>query len=151
MSHSAPIGKTNGSAALTVSDIQLVPQVFSISNIPHECFQSPASPCAMRCQGQLDLNIYTIGALSNFHHLRAAGFDGEWELSNDYSDVTGDHGIKMKSAGTKYQYFFFFYFFVCCIYILELQVLRMHAHVQKSYASSPPKTKARLPPGCCEY
>jgi hypothetical protein len=36
----------------------------------------------------------------DFHNLRAAGFDGEWELSNDYSDVTGDHGIKMKSAGT---------------------------------------------------
>ena len=28
-----------------------------------------------------------------------AGFDGEWEWAADYSDVKGDYGIKMQSAG----------------------------------------------------
>jgi hypothetical protein len=29
----------------------------------------------------------------------SAGFDGEWEWAADYSDVKGDYGVKMQSAG----------------------------------------------------
>jgi len=31
----------------------------------------------------------------------AAGFDGEWTLQENYSEVPGDAGIKMDSAGKK--------------------------------------------------
>ena len=38
-------------------------------------------------------------------HGCAAGFDGSWEWAANYSDVPGDYGIKMSSAGSQDNYF----------------------------------------------
>jgi hypothetical protein len=37
--------------------------------------------------------------------VRAAGFDGKWEWAENYSEVPGDYGMKMSSAGSQDNYF----------------------------------------------
>jgi hypothetical protein len=72
------------------------------------CFARALS-CALRCfthpPSVPRLERRPAPPSSDESHVRAAGFDGNWEWAANYSEVPGDYGMKMSSAGSQDNYF----------------------------------------------